>query len=103
MQRRKRQLKAKEAGKVEAQHVSAGAAVLGLIAGVGEAAAMTKVSSPTVGRQRWCVPRCWASSRQGGRNDMTVSHGSSRAWHTLSKVLPLPPAARPPSPPLRMR
>ncbi|KAI7844622.1 hypothetical protein COHA_001712 [Chlorella ohadii] len=41
-QRRKRQLKAREAGKVEAAHVSAGGAVLGLIAGVGEAAAMTK-------------------------------------------------------------
>ncbi len=43
LQRRKRQLKAREAGKVEAAHVSAGGAVLGLIAGVGEAAAMTKV------------------------------------------------------------
>lgn len=42
MQRRKRQLKAKEAGKVEAGHVSAGAAVLGLISTAGAAAAMTK-------------------------------------------------------------
>lgn len=43
-QRRKRQLKAREAGKVEAAHVSAGGAVLGLIAGAGQAAAMTKVT-----------------------------------------------------------
>ncbi|PRW60044.1 DNA-directed RNA polymerase I subunit RPA49 [Chlorella sorokiniana] len=41
-QRRKRQLKAREAGKVEAAHVSAGGAVLGLIAGMGQAATMTK-------------------------------------------------------------
>lgn len=41
-QRRKRQLKAREAGKVEAGHVSAGAAVLGMIASVGAEAAQTK-------------------------------------------------------------
>lgn len=41
-QRRKRQLKAREAGKVEAGHVSAGQAVLGMIAQAGEAAGMTK-------------------------------------------------------------
>lgn len=41
-QRRKRQLKAREAGKVEAQHVSAAQAVLGMIASVGEAAGVTK-------------------------------------------------------------
>jgi hypothetical protein len=43
LQRRKRQLKAKEAGKVEAHHVSAGQAVLGMIASAGAAAAQTKV------------------------------------------------------------
>ena len=47
-QRRKRQLKAREAGKVEAGHVSAGAAVLGLISSAGAAAGQTKV-----GRVAW--------------------------------------------------
>ncbi len=49
LQRRKRQLKAREAGKVEAGHVSAGAAVLGMIASAGAEAAQTKVSKDESG------------------------------------------------------
>lgn len=43
LQRRKRQLKAREAGKVEARHVSAGQAVLGMLASAGQSAPETKV------------------------------------------------------------
>ena len=62
-QRRKRQLKAREAGKVEAGHVSAGGAVLGMIAGKGAAAGESKVGAGgacCLLPAGCCVSRSWA-------------------------------------------
>ena len=66
MQRRKRQLKAKEAGKVEAAHVSAGQAVLGMIATAGGAAGMTKVRASLCCAALCCAVLCRAVPCRAG-------------------------------------
>lgn len=91
LQRRKRQLKAKEAGKVEAAHVSAGGAVLGLIAGAGQAAAMTKVGigwwAGVVGWEAvlaseaiQAVRAVWAEGAQGMRGSRCGLLAGGQFW-----------------------